>query len=180
MNMEYDAALMMSENEEYDAEPYISEISESDLGQLAVIWKRFTLLRYPDNHPDPDGWIEQTSNMMSRGIYLGLKISSEGHIIGFVDGAVMYEPSTSNITFMGRHSWVEPEYRGKNLGRALYLGIIAEAREARCVDVQIISPYTRGADLEHQLERNSMPNKMHQEIGNGRLEPMLIVMQGKL
>lgn len=84
----------------------------ADVPDMAKMW--MSLVKEDMNgvgKPDPAAWIAQTVAMLGSPDYYLFVSEDKGNLVGFMDGVVSFDPSTSQKVMTGRHIYVNPEYR---------------------------------------------------------------------
>lgn len=84
----------------------------ADVPELAPLWVKLTQEDMGDKaFPDPLLWIAQTVGLMHNQDYYLFVTEDRGKIVGFMDGFVAMDPSTSQKVMTGRHIYMEKDYR---------------------------------------------------------------------
>lgn len=122
---------------------------ESDLKEIALLWKQMVLEKKPSWIPDVNIWLIMAKQLMASGIYTILVGIVDGKIVGFVDGMIFVEPSTGKKHGVGQHFYVIPEHRGY-IGGQLYKEIVYEAVKK---DVEVLEFFSFPEEVKTWFDR---------------------------
>ena len=106
--------------------------TQHDLLKVGRLWRKLVNEKNPDYNPRVDWWRDYTAAAMAQGNYYLFVAEDGGRIVGFTSFIVAPEPATGTIQAIGRHIYVETEFRRQRIGSLFHKEHLRIARERKC------------------------------------------------
>lgn len=100
-----------------------------DVPFLAMMWSDLLKETNPDAKPNVKWWVESTYKLMRNPDYHLTVAEYNGELAGFMDGMFIPDPSIGEYVAQGRHMYVKPEYRDKNIAGLIHKRGIRDAQD---------------------------------------------------
>jgi GNAT superfamily N-acetyltransferase len=112
--------------------------TEKDILEVSRLWRNMSKELAVEEIPDTELWRELTIATMRNGVYHLFILKDEDKIVGFSDCYIIAEPSIGGLRCIGRHIYVEPEYRKTTYAGLLYRRVVQEAKDSGADDIEFM------------------------------------------
>lgn len=117
----------------------IIKANESHIQIISGFWLEMLDEVFPNNVPDRAAFEKFTLQQMKTNSYACFIAFDSDFPIGFVDGAVCYNPTISENVAYGQNFYLDEQYRKTGVGARMLLKLINASKPFKPTQIQIIA-----------------------------------------
>lgn len=107
----------------------IRRAGKNDIVEVSYLWEDFIKESMPNETPNRELWVKQTTDMMNNPDYYLYIAKDKGKVVGFQAGSLWHDASIDKLCVMGNSFYVKPEYRNTLIAPKLHRNGIKDAKK---------------------------------------------------